>query len=115
MSRANPTQLKGLAISSLSNQLPARISVPPLPIPIHRRLVLTLTDDGLLLKPTGIAPVTEDLAVLIHWGLKGKVEPCYSAPASSGEGEGEVQIGGVLGIVRLWDGTSTDPLHAGPS
>lgn len=104
MSRVNTAQLNGLAISSLANQLPARISVPPLPIPIHKRLVLSLADDGLLLQPTGIAPVVEDPAILIHWGLKGKVEACYSLPASAVEGEGEVDIGGVLGIVRLWDG-----------
>lgn len=111
MSRAPHTQLKGLAISSLSNQLPARISVPPFPTPIHRHLVLALTDDGLRLKPLGIGPVSEGPAVLIHWGVKGKVEPCDSAPASSGEGDAEVEIGGVLGIVRLWDCT----LPRGPS
>jgi hypothetical protein len=104
MSRPLHTQLQGLAISSLSNQLPARISVPPFPTTIHRRLLLALTDDGLLLKPASTAPVSDDPAVLIKWGLKGKVEPCDAAPASSGD---EVEIGGVLGIVRLWDGTST--------
>ncbi|BEJ10777.1 hypothetical protein CspHIS471_0101990 [Cutaneotrichosporon sp. HIS471] len=103
MNRPHYTQLTGLAISSLSNQLPARISVPPFPTTIHRRLILSLTDHGLLLKPVGIVPVSEDPAVLIHWGLKGKVEPYDSAPASTGQGDDEVEIGGVLGIVRLWD------------
>ncbi|GMK56774.1 hypothetical protein CspeluHIS016_0306140 [Cutaneotrichosporon spelunceum] len=93
----------GLTISSLSNQLPARLSVPPFPTPIHRRLILATTDDGLLLKPVSTPPAPESPAVLVRWGVKAKVEPCDSAPASTRDGQDEVEIGGVLGIVRLWD------------
>ena len=46
----------------------------------------------------------DSTGVLIKWGAKGKVE------SWDGEGkpddEGGVVLGGILGIVRLWDGKS---------
>lgn len=36
----------------------------------------------------------------MRWGPKGKVE----ALSTNETQEGEVEIGGVIGIVRLWDG-----------
>jgi hypothetical protein len=79
--------------------LPPRLTVPPLPPRIHRRLALSVLPDGLLLRPTG--PTAAGEAVLVRWGPKGKVEQVALDPQ-----EPEVEIGGVLGIVRLWDSES---------
>jgi hypothetical protein len=40
--------------------------------------------------------------VLIRWGAKGKLE-AWDQESTSDEEEGVV-LGGILGIVRLWDG-----------
>ncbi|OWZ73355.1 hypothetical protein AYX14_01249 [Cryptococcus neoformans] len=74
-----------------ATSLPPRFTVPPLPPHIYRRLTLIIHDDGVVLSPdTG-------QSVLIHWGVKGKVEPV------DGDEQGELIIGGILGIARLWD------------
>lgn len=75
-----------------TTSLPPRFTVPPLPPQIYRRLTLIVHDDGVVLSPDN------GQSVLIHWGVKGKVEPV------DGDEQGELIIGGVLGIARLWDG-----------
>lgn len=94
MSRPKNAQPTGLATSSLPNQLPASLTVPPLPPRVHRRLLASASDDGVVLRPGD----SKDPAVLIRWGLRGKVEEVNAA-----ENDDEVELGGVLGIVRLWD------------
>lgn len=81
--------------------LPPRLTVPPLPPQLHRRLRVRAIDDGLLLYPsTNSEP--ED-AVLIRYGIKAKVE-AFAVPPADESLEAEVELGGVVGIVRLWDG-----------
>lgn len=97
MTRPKNAQPAGLAPSSPSSQLPARLTVPPLPPRIHRRLLASATDDGILIRPGE----SKDPAVLVRWGLRGKVE---SRDNDEDEAtDDEVELGGVLGIVRLWD------------
>nr|XP_031862628.1 uncharacterized protein CI109_002126 [Kwoniella shandongensis]KAA5529700.1 hypothetical protein CI109_002126 [Kwoniella shandongensis] len=70
--------------------LPPRFTVPPLPPRLHRRLNLGINDEGIVLTPDS------GQGVLVRWGVKGKVEPF--------DGEaGDLIIGGILGVVRLWD------------
>lgn len=83
--------------------LPPRLTVPPLPPQLHRRLRVRVIDDGLLLYP-GTNSEPED-AVLIRYGIKAKVE-AFAVPPADESLEGEVELGGVVGIVRLWDGES---------
>ncbi|KAL1412508.1 hypothetical protein Q8F55_000254 [Vanrija albida] len=85
--------------AALSKSLPARLTVPPLPPRIHRRLDLSAVADGLLLRPAGNGPSSE--AVLVRWGLRGSVEPV--SPSVYDNDSAGVELGGVLGIVRLWD------------
>ncbi|KAK4688765.1 phosphatidylinositol 4-phosphatase, partial [Tremellales sp. Uapishka_1] len=91
--------------SSLSSPagLPARFTVPPLPPRIHRQLLVTVQPDGILLRPKaadqGQSAKSAEKGVLVRWGVRGKVQ------AWEGEVSGDVgvELGGVLGIVRLWD------------
>ncbi|XAO27080.1 hypothetical protein I312_105922 [Cryptococcus bacillisporus CA1280] len=85
-----------------TTSLPPRLTVPPLPPHIYRRLTLIVHDDGVVLSPDN------GQSVLIHWGVKGKVEPV------DGDEQGELMIGGVLGIARLWDVFSLGDIHAMP-
>lgn len=85
-----------------------------MPPQIHRRLTLSLSPHGLVLRPKSSAPLDKQPSrlykgeneispgVLMHWGVKGKVE-VYDRGA---EEDDTVDLGGILGIVRLWDGTS---------
>lgn len=75
-----------------TTSLPPRFTVPPLPPHIYRRLTLIVHDDGVVLSPDN------GQSILIHWGVKGKIEPV------DGDEQGELIIGGVLGVARLWDG-----------
>ncbi|WRT70821.1 uncharacterized protein IL334_007820 [Kwoniella shivajii] len=70
--------------------LPPRFTVPPLPPRIHRQVKVNVTEEGVTLAPE------DGQGVLIRWGVKGKVETIDCEP-------GEVTLGGILGIVRLWD------------
>nr|XP_019007811.1 inositol polyphosphate-5-phosphatase F [Kwoniella pini CBS 10737]OCF46592.1 inositol polyphosphate-5-phosphatase F [Kwoniella pini CBS 10737] len=70
--------------------LPPRFTVPPTPPRIHRQIKLSVVEDGVALSPEN------GEGVLVRWGVKGKVERFDCEP-------GEVILGGVLGIVRLWD------------
>jgi hypothetical protein len=110
------TMGKGTPTPSLAaTNLPPRLTVPPLPPRIHRRLNLSLTPDGVVLRPIGVvAPADE---VLVRWGARGRVELFRQQSAPSGLPQAsqapvqatqptqrdEVELGGVLGIVRLWD------------
>lgn len=89
--------------AAASKSLPARLTVPPLPPRIHRRLELSATADGLLVRAAGNGPSSD--AVLVRWGPRGAVEPVNAAVYADDEGT-SVELGGVLGIVRLWDGMS---------
>ena len=85
-----------------------RFTVPPTPPQIHRRLKLTITKDGVLLRPkanderepSDLHPL---VGVLLHWGVRGKVET-WREEYSSIVIDNEVELGGILGVVRLWDG-----------
>ncbi|OCF38942.1 inositol polyphosphate-5-phosphatase F [Kwoniella heveanensis CBS 569] len=71
--------------------LPPRFTVPPVPPRIHRKLHVGIhNDEGVTLIPES-GP-----GAIVHFGVKGRVEPIECEP-------GDVIIGGVLGIVRLWD------------
>ncbi|WWD20805.1 hypothetical protein CI109_105282 [Kwoniella shandongensis] len=81
--------------------LPPRFTVPPLPPRLHRRLNLGINDEGIVLTPDS------GQGVLVRWGVKGKVEPF--------DGEaGDLIIGGILGVVRLWDVCTLGDIHAIP-
>lgn len=86
--------------SSRSGALPARYTVPPLPPQIHRRLLLSIQDDGVLLRPKA-GDGEQKVGVRLSWGVRGKVDQWDD------EGQDEddtVELGGILGVVRLWDG-----------
>ena len=88
-----------------------RFTVPPTPPQIHRRLKLTITEDGVLLRPKANGkPETTDrhplVGVLLHWGVRGKVE-AWQEEDPSGVKDDNVELGGILGVVRLWDGESS--------
>ncbi len=103
--------------------------MPPMPPQIHRRLTLSITSEGVILRPKssssssafssshtstktsssgpsggkekserGIGGGDGLMGVKIKWGLKGKIE------SVQGGEDGTVDLGGILGIVRLWDG-----------
>lgn len=96
MDRPKSSRPTHISTSSLPGQLPAKLTVPPLPPRIHRRIFASASDDGVILSPSDDS---KDHAVLIHWGLRGKVERCKAL-----ESDEQLELGGVLGIVRLWDG-----------
>jgi len=94
--------------SSASFTLPSRFTVPPMPPKIHRRLVMEVREHGVLLRPKpsddeSTAWDARSEGVLISWGVRGKVEVLQGGSLGDGD-EGGVELGGVLGIVRLWDG-----------
>jgi hypothetical protein len=72
----------------------AKFTVPPMPPQVHRKISLAKTDEGILLF-TQIDEPSE--GVLIKWGVKGGLSPW------KGDAEELVEVGGILGIVRLWD------------
>jgi hypothetical protein len=93
--------------------------MPPV---IHRRLRLLTTDEGISITP---APAQEDdhegkevageqAGLLVRWGVRGKVDINEGRAGRSGqtsdddEDDDGVMIGGILGIVRLWDGEPLD-------
>jgi len=78
----------------------AKYTVPPMPPQIHRKISLARTDEGILLF-TQIDEPSE--GVLIKWGVKGALS------AWKGEAEEVIELGGILGIVRLWDSKSSSP------
>ncbi|KAL7420820.1 hypothetical protein Q5752_004773 [Cryptotrichosporon argae] len=95
----------GTSSSKSSPALPPRLTVPPFPPRIHRRLVLSSTPGGVVLRSkgasVGVSPKrgSESTALIVKWGVKGKVE-VYTGAAKGDDG---VELGGILGIVRLWD------------
>jgi hypothetical protein len=92
--------------------LPPRLTVPPFPPQLYRRLLLTVENDGVLIRPQHPTGGDDDedvrtdgsTGVLIKWGAKGKVET-WDGEGKPDDEEGVV-LGGILGIARLWDGTS---------
>ena len=75
----------------------AKYTVPPMPPQTHRKVSLARNDEGVLLF-TQIDEPCE--GVLIKWGVKGALS------AWKGEVEEAVELGGILGVVRLWDSES---------
>lgn len=75
-----------------------KYTVPPTPPIIHRRVSLGQTPHGLVLFPHTSEPSDGPVkGVQVGWGVKGDVV------AWTGQAEPCVELGGVLGIVRLWD------------
>ncbi|WVQ86142.1 hypothetical protein IAT38_008310 [Cryptococcus sp. DSM 104549] len=75
-----------------------RFTVPPLPPYIHRRLRLSLHDDGVVLAPE------DGQGVLVRWGVKGKVEP-FDAD------RGELILASYLLVFLPRNGTPLFPAH----
>jgi hypothetical protein len=101
---AKSTGKSGTRSSQTTPTLPSKFRVPPLPPRIHRRLELQSTDEGLLVKAAGRGNTDE--AILITWGPKGTVQR-YQPTKDSGDISGNadvetLEIGGILGITRLW-------------
>ena len=97
--------------------LPPRFTVPPLPPVVHRRLALYLHNDYLLITPllepedshktntnVGDDEARQVKGVKIGWGVKGGVEPWEGSIETTEEA---LELGGILGLVRLWDGRSS--------
>jgi hypothetical protein len=66
-----------------------------MPPRIHRTLRLSIHDNGLIMSPE-----TGD-SVLLQWGIKGRLVDIAGDAEGNGVG---VDIGGILGVVKLWDG-----------
>lgn len=87
------------------------MQVPPFPSHPHRKLKLSIHPEGLVIRPIASqadgnigTPTAPGKGVIIRWGVKGRVEPWNGAGLTQ-EGEtSEVELGGILGLVRLWDG-----------
>ena len=107
---------------SSRHTIPPRLTVPPFPPQLYRRLLLTIERDGLLLRPQHLNPGQEEDeartdnagGVMIKWGVKGAVQPWSEGKPHDEEEDEGVVIGGILGIVRLWDGKSSTPARLGP-
>jgi hypothetical protein len=89
------------------------MQVPPFPSHPHRKLRLSVHSQGLLLRPVAsqgdgniATPASPGRGVLIRWGVKGGVEAWDGIGVDEGdEVDINVELGGILGLVRLWDGT----------
>lgn len=89
------------------------MQVPPFPSHPHRKLRLSVHPQGLLLRPVAPhsdgnigTPRAPGRGVLIRWGAKGRVEAWDGTGlGDNDEDETDVDLGGILGLVRLWDGT----------
>ena len=88
--------------------------MPPLPPRIHRKLVVHLHPDGLLIVPLtdiqdGQEPEESEVeGFKIGWGVKGRIEGWQGRIETD---EDAVELGGILGLVRLWDGESQKLVH----
>ena len=102
--------------STSSVALPPRFTVPPSPPVVHRRLALHLHDDYLLITPVTEAQSSKTAeesledgeawqvkGFTIGWGVKGKVEAWEGSIETDDE---PLELGGILGLARLWDGMS---------
>lgn len=100
---AASTGRSGTRSSQSTPTLPSKFRVPPLPPRIHRPLELQSTDEGLLVKPSGSGNREE--AILVAWGPKGTIQR-YQPKESQGNNANAdaetLEIGGILGITRLW-------------
>ena len=99
---------------SSRHTIPPKLTVPPFPPQLYRRLLLTIERDGLLLRPQHLATGQEEDeartdnsgGVMIKWGVRGAVQPFTEARSREEEEDEGVVLGGILGIVRLWNGPS---------
>ena len=78
-----------------------------MPPQIHRRIFMTMGPNGLIIIPKAeeesAPPIgTHRRGASIGWGVKGRVE--HWEGAVQREHDQWVEIGGILGLVRLWDG-----------
>lgn len=80
--------------------------VPPMPPQIHKRLLVRVDKEGLMLRSKENGSRSAQARVLIHWGTRGKVVNRQGAlwRGDVEDGEEELELGGIIGIVRLWDG-----------
>jgi hypothetical protein len=86
--------------------LPPSLQVPPLPPSIHRSLLLSTSPEGLVIVPSRRS---RSKGVIIEWGAKGKVRKLDEGAATRSdhdavEQEDGIDIKGIAGIVRLWNG-----------
>lgn len=94
--------------------IPPSLTVPPFPPQLYRRLLLTVETGGVLLRPQHVtsgeadedARTDNSQGVLINWGVKGSVQTWQGDERGDDEDDEKVVLGGILGIVRLWDGQS---------
>ncbi|KAI5451680.1 hypothetical protein NCC49_001661 [Naganishia albida] len=84
--------------SQTTPTLPSKFRVPPLPPRIHRRLVLQPIEEGLVVRP---ARDDAGESILITWGTKGTIRR-HIPDQDVGSDAESLQIGGILGITRLW-------------
>lgn len=83
------------SVPTAASAAAARFAIPAVPPRIHRHLRVAARDDGLLFTADG---GDRDHSVLIRWGIQAKVEPVVGHPFVG------LEIGCILGIIRLWDG-----------
>lgn len=76
--------------------LPPKYQIPPMPPIVHRRISLARSDDGLVVFAKG---EERSEGALLKWGVKGGLSKW------SGDIEEAVELGGILGVLRLWDST----------
>lgn len=93
-SRPNSATIRGLPLS---------LQVPPLPPSIYRSLLVSTAPDGLIIVPT---QGSRSKGVRIGWGAKGKVVKLEDDAGIATSEEEAVEVKGLAGIVRLWNGQS---------
>lgn len=109
---------------SFPKVLNPKYTIPPTPPIIHQRLILQKLKEGILISPSGCTDHIKNQngevgqpsqtgeggsqgefvrGVMVKWGVKGEVRPWEGIVDQEGVQGDEVEIGGVLGVVRLWD------------
>jgi hypothetical protein len=96
--------------------LPSKFRIPPTPPRIHRRLRMTIEEDGLLLRPLNDDNGSDDQGVLIEWGLKkairtsnvdslttDRLENATPTKKTINSAAASIVIGGILGRSHLWE------------
>lgn len=122
--------------------LPPSLQVPPIPQKVHKHLFLRATPHGLILSPhprtlvpsasSSPAPPTKG-ALFVRWGREGKVVKLDEAAGGPGASAGaaasaggtalgddaaqqqqgvELEVRGLLGLVRLWSSAPSLPAAA---
>jgi len=91
--------------SSLRGSLPPSLQVPAVPQRVHRHLFLRATKAGLVIGPAS-HPTSGSL--LVRWGREGAVVKLDDSAGGhvADDGVEELEVRGLLGLVRLWSGAS---------